>query len=168
MVMQTKSRAVKIVLLVVLAVGVGQLSLVVLFRVFRRNRAVLLRYAPFRKVLKTYNAVTRKISGSRRSTVGLLTHIGRKSGRSYQTSLGVVAYGDGFLVPLTYGPGTDWFRNLSTAGSGTLTWKGQTYQVEQPEILFGTEPMHSWPIRSRIMLQLAGIEEFAWLHQTES
>jgi deazaflavin-dependent oxidoreductase (nitroreductase family) len=167
MVTQTKSRAAKTVLLAFMVVGVGQLWLVVLFRVIRRNRAALLRYGPFRRLLKSYNAVTRKMSGTRRSTVGLLTHIGRKSGRSYQTSLGVVAYGDGFLVPLTYGPGTDWFRNLSTAGSGTLAWKGQTYQVGKPEILFGPEPMHSWPARSRIVLQLAGIDEFAWLHQTE-
>ncbi|OBI85135.1 hypothetical protein A9X01_18610 [Mycobacterium asiaticum] len=125
----------------------------------------MLSHGAFRRLLKIYNVLTRRVSGTRISTVGLLTHVGRRSGRNYQTSVGVTGHGDGFLVPLTYGPGTDWYRNISAAGSGTLAWKGRTFTVEKPEIVSGPQPLRAWPTRSRIMLQLAGIDDFVWLHR---
>lgn len=147
------------------ALAILPLSMVVLLRVFRRRRESLLSHRAFRRLLKTYNVLTRRFSGTRVSTVGLLTHVGRRSGRNYQTSVGVTGYGDGFLLPLTYGPGTDWYRNINVAGSGTLTWKGRNFALEKPEIVSGPQPLRAWPIRSRIMLQLAGIDDFVWLHQ---
>jgi deazaflavin-dependent oxidoreductase (nitroreductase family) len=81
--------------------------------------------------------MTRKISGTQRSSWGLLTQVGRRSGHVYQTSLGTNPCGDGFLVPLGYGPHTDWYRNLIAAGVGTLTCKGRTYQLEWPEVISG-------------------------------
>ncbi|ORB70977.1 hypothetical protein BST45_04470 [Mycobacterium shinjukuense] len=140
--------------------------LTLLLRIFRRNRDQLLRCGTFRTFLKGCNDMTRSISGTRRSSLGLLTHVGRRSGRSYQTSLGTNTFGDGFLVPLTYGASTDWYRNLVAAGVGTLTWKGRSYRVERPEVMSGSTPMRAWPMRSRIMLQLAGIHDFVWLHQS--
>jgi hypothetical protein len=111
------------VLVVVLGVGGVALTwLVLLPRILRRNRELLLGYGPFRRFSKRYNDMTRKISGTRRSSSGLLTHVGRRSGRTYQTSLGANPYGDGFLLPLSYGPRTDWYRNLMAAGMGTLAW----------------------------------------------
>jgi deazaflavin-dependent oxidoreductase (nitroreductase family) len=120
----------------------------------------------FKKFLTTYNGITLKISGTERSSWGLLTHVGRRSGRVYQTSLGTNTYGDGFLLPLGYGPQTDWYRNLMAAGACTLTWKGRTYQLERPELISGPEAMRAWPLGSRIMLRLTGIHDFVWLHQS--
>ena len=154
-------------LVVALAVGGVVLGwLVVLPRIFRRNRDQLLRLGPFKRFLTTYNNLARKISGTQRSSWGLLTHVGRRSGRIYQTSLGTTAYGDGFLLPLGYGPHTDWYRNLMAAGVGTLAWKGRTYWLERPELISGPEAMRAWPIPSRILLHLAAIHDFVWLHQS--
>jgi len=36
--------------------------------------------------------------------LGLLTHVGRRSGRTYQTPLGAYRLGDGFVFALFYGP----------------------------------------------------------------
>ena len=110
--------------------------------------------------------MTRKISGTPRSSWGLLTHVGRRSGRTYETSLGTCTYGDGFLLPLGYGPRTDWYRSLMAAGRCTLAWKGRTYQLEGPELISGPGAMRAWPIRDRILLQLAGMHDFVWLHQS--
>jgi deazaflavin-dependent oxidoreductase (nitroreductase family) len=152
---------------VVLAVGGMALAwLVLLPRIFRRNRDLLLKRGPFKKFLTSYNDMTRNISGTQRSSWGLLTHVGRRSGRVYQTSLGTNAYGDGFLLPLGYGPRTDWYRNLMAAGVCTLAWKGRSYQLERPELISGPEAMRAWPIRDRILLQLAGMHDFVWLHQS--
>jgi deazaflavin-dependent oxidoreductase (nitroreductase family) len=163
-----RHRLPRIILVGVLAAGGMVLTwLVVLPRVFRRNRDLLLRPGPFKTFLTTYNEMTRKISGTERSSWGLLTHVGRRSGRVYQTSLGTTAYGDGFLLPLGYGPRTDWFRNLMAAGTCTLTWKGRTYQLERPELISGTAAMQAWPTGERILLQLAGMHDFVWLHQSQ-
>jgi deazaflavin-dependent oxidoreductase (nitroreductase family) len=152
------------ILVVVLAV-VGWL--VLLPRIVRRNRGILFNRGWFKKFLTTYNGMTRKISGTERSSWGLLTHVGRRSGRVYQTSLGTIDYGGGFLLPLGYGLETDWYRNLMAAGTGTLTWKGRTYQLERPELISGPEAMRVWPPGSRILLRLTGIHEFVWLHQSQ-
>ena len=151
---------------VVLALGGTVLAWLVVFpRVFRRNRDLLLGLGPFKRFLTTYNDMTRKISGTERSSWGLLTHVGRRSGRTYQTSLGTCPYGDGFLLPLGYGTRTDWYRNLMAAGTCTLGWKGRTYQLERPELISGPEPMRAWRPRERILLRLAGMHDFVWLHQ---
>src|ERR1700729_2210057 len=113
---------------VILRVGIGAAAtvgvalgwLVVLPRVFRRNRDLILRLGPSRRFLMRYNGMARKISGTPRSSWGLLTHVGRRSGRTYQTSLGAHPYGDGFQLPLGYGTHTDWYRNLMAFGTGTL------------------------------------------------
>jgi deazaflavin-dependent oxidoreductase (nitroreductase family) len=152
---------------VALAVGGLVLTWFVLMpRIVRRNREVLFDRGWFKKFLTTYNGMTRKIAGTRRTSWGLLTHVGRRSGHVYQTPLGTNPFGDGFLLPLGYGPQTDWYRNLMAAGVGTLAWRGRTYQLERPELISGRAAMCSWPIGSRILLRLTGIHEFVWLHQT--
>ena len=157
-----------IILAVVLALGGVVLTwLVLLPRIFRRNRDLMLRVGPFKRFLTRYNEMTRNISGTERSSWGLLTHVGRRSGRTYQTSLGTCTYGDGFLLPLGYGTHTDWYRNLMAAGTGTLAWKGRTYQLEGPELISGPEAMRAWPIKDRILLHLAGMHDFVWLHRSE-
>jgi deazaflavin-dependent oxidoreductase (nitroreductase family) len=154
----------RIGIVVAATMGLALAWLVVLPRVFRRNRDLLLRVGPFRRFLTRYNDMTRNISGSPRSSWGLLTHVGRRSGLSYQTSLGTRAYGDGFLLPLGYGTHTDWYRNLMAAGTGTLTWKGHIFQLERPELISGPDAMQAWRMRERILLHLGGIHDFVWLH----
>ena len=151
------------ILIVVLAILTW---LVLLPRIVRRNRDILFNRGWFKKFLTTYNGMTRKISGTERSSWGLLTHVGRRSGRVYQTSLGTIEYRDGFLLPLGYGLQTDWYRNLMAAGTGTLAWNGHTYQLERPELISGPEVMRAWPIGSRILLRLTGIHDFVWLHRS--
>ena len=141
--------------------------LVVLPRVFRRNRDRMLKIGPLKKAMTQYNDMTRHISGTERPSWARRTHVGRRSGRTYQTSLGTCTYGDGFLLPLGYGPHTDWYRNLLAAGTGTLAWKGRTYQMERPELISGPEPMRAWRKPERVLLHLAGMHDFVWLHQSE-
>ena len=153
---------------ILLALGAVILAWVVaLPRIFRRHRDSLIKLGPFKTFLTRYNALTRDLSGTERSAWGLVTHEGRRSGRTYQTSLGTQPYGDGFLLPLGYGPHTDWYRNIMAAGGCTIAWKGRTYQLERPELLSGPEAMRAWPMRERILLRLAGMREFVWLHQSK-
>ncbi|GAB3002673.1 nitroreductase family deazaflavin-dependent oxidoreductase [Mycobacterium bourgelatii] len=156
------------ILLFGLAVALTSLSLALLLRLFSANRYRLIGSGQFRTFIKRFNSTTSKVAGTPLSPHGLLTHTGRRSGRVYQTPLGTVRHGDGFLVPLTYGTRADWYRNLAAAGGGTFDWKGRTYHVERPEIISGKEPLGAWPLRERIILQLAGIEDFMWLHESHA
>lgn len=154
---------------VLLAVGgfVGVLLALVFVmpRVARRNWEWLTHNTAVMRVLNAYNDFTRRTSGSPRSPFALLTHVGRRSGRTYETSLGACAYGDGFVLPLAYGSGVDWCRNVMAACGASLTWKGQVYELEQPELITGSEVMQTWPPVQRMTLQVAGIHDFLWLHE---
>ncbi len=158
----------RLVLRIMLGFGVLALAWVVLLpRVFRHNRDWMVKIGVLKKSLTRYNDLTRHISGTERSSWGLLTHVGRRSGRTYQTSLGACTYGDGFLLPLGYGPHTDWYRNVVATGTGTLAWKGRIYQLERPELISGGAPMRAWRGRDRVLLRLAGMHDFVWLHRSE-
>ena len=47
---------------------------------------------------------------------GVVVHRGRRSGRRYRTPVNVFATADGYRFALTYGPDTDWVRNVLAAG----------------------------------------------------
>jgi deazaflavin-dependent oxidoreductase (nitroreductase family) len=144
----------------VLIVGAGLVAVVsVLPRAIRRNRG-LLRTG----MAKRYNDFTRKTAGSEHSPFALLTHVGRRSGQTYETALGACEYGDGFLLPLGYGPQTDWYRNIMAAGTCRLAWKGRTYSLERPETVTGSDVVRAWPLRQQLTLKAAGMDTFVWLH----
>ena len=117
------------------------------------------------RLLRWYNRRRLKRAGRQRSATAILTHVGRRSGRTYETPLGAAAYGDGFVLSLAYGPGTDWCRNVMAAETGTLAWKGQTYELVRPEIISGPQVLQVWPIWERIALRAAGIQDFLWLRR---
>ena len=48
--------------------------------------------------------------------MGILEHVGQKSGKPYRTPLNVFATDDGFAIVLTYGPDRDWLKNITAAG----------------------------------------------------
>ena len=52
-------------------------------------------------------------------TMGILEHVGQKSGKRYRTPLTVYSTDDGVAVQLTYGPDRDWLKNIvSACGAG--------------------------------------------------
>jgi hypothetical protein len=90
--------------------------------------------------------------------------LGVAAGTPYETPLGAWPYRDGFVVAIFFGSDTDWCRNVMAAGTCTLTWKGQTYQLERPEIISGPDVLQAWPVWERIGLRAYGIKDFLWLH----
>lgn len=66
---------------------------------------------------------------------GILEHTGRKSGKTYRTPLNVFTTDDGVAILLSYGPDRDWLKNITVAGGGTLTRRGQTFRVTDPRVV---------------------------------
>ena len=93
-------------------------------------RAVM---GPMTKVL---NPVMLKLAGRRHVPMAaLIGHTGRKSGRRYQTPAGAHLTGDTFVIPLTFGTGSDWSRNVRAAGGCSIRLNGVDYTAVGPEVV---------------------------------
>jgi deazaflavin-dependent oxidoreductase (nitroreductase family) len=68
-------------------------------------------------------------------TMGILEHVGRKSGTPYRTPLTVFSTDDGVAVLLTYGPNRDWLKNIVSAGGGQMRRYGKTFALTDPRVM---------------------------------
>lgn len=117
------------------------------------------------KVLGRYNALILPFAGRRFSPYTLLRHTGRRSRRQYRTPLGGYRFGDGFVLGLTYGPDSDWCRNVLASGHAVLKWHGREYAVERPEVIAVTPSvLQAFPRLLRPFLKRE-LEACLWLHQ---
>jgi deazaflavin-dependent oxidoreductase (nitroreductase family) len=66
---------------------------------------------------------------------GVVVHTGRQSGRRYRTPVNVFARRGGFVIALTYGPDSQWVRNVMASGGCALTTRGRTWQLTRPRLL---------------------------------
>jgi deazaflavin-dependent oxidoreductase (nitroreductase family) len=67
--------------------------------------------------------------------MGVLEHVGRKSGKPYRTPLNVFTTDEGVAILLTYGPDRDWLKNVTAAGSAPMRRYGRTITVSDPRIV---------------------------------
>src|SRR5713101_68731 len=92
--------------------------------------------------------------------VGILRHRGRRSGRSYASPLGMRPYGDAFVMPLTFGDGAAWYRNVVAAGGAEITYGGQTHRVVEPEVIDYSAARLAFPRYERAQFRLLGINQY--------
>jgi|SRR6185312_742840 len=83
---------------------------------------------------------------------GVVVHRGRKSGRIFRTPLWVFRRHNGFVIALTYGPETDWVRNVLAAGGCELQTRRRRYQLGAPAV-FRDENATDMPALIRFMLR---------------
>ena len=67
--------------------------------------------------------------------MGILEHVGRKSGKQYRTPLNVFPTDDGVAVLLTYGPDRDWLKNITAAGRARMKRMGRTIELIDPRVV---------------------------------
>ena len=106
---------------IVFVVGMRRKSPLVLNAVRRSGRAM--------------KPLVLKSSGTPGGIASVIRHVGRTSGRPYETPVQAVATDDGFVIALPYGPNTDWLKNILVSGSATIVHEGDTYRVDRPEIV---------------------------------
>lgn len=68
-------------------------------------------------------------------TMGILEHVGRKSGKPYRTPLTVFSTDDGVAILLTYGPNRDWLKNITAAGGASMRRYGKTLALTNPRVM---------------------------------
>ncbi|WIY00499.1 nitroreductase family deazaflavin-dependent oxidoreductase [Amycolatopsis mongoliensis] len=81
------------------------------------------------------NPVMLVLAGRKHWYASAIEHVGRRTGRRYTTPVVAGRVPDGFIVPLPYGTGVDWLRNVLKAGTATLRSAGVTYVVTDPHVV---------------------------------
>ncbi len=64
----------------------------------------------------------------------VIEHVGRASGRSYQTPVIAAVDGNTLYVAVLYGEESDWVQNILRAGSGGVRRGGRRYRLEHPRL----------------------------------
>jgi deazaflavin-dependent oxidoreductase (nitroreductase family) len=90
---------------------------------------------------------------------GVVVHRGRRSGRIYRTPVNVFATEGGYRFALTYGPNTDWVRNVLAAGGCELETRGRAVRLVGPR-LYHDERRHGIRPLERRILRLLGVADF--------
>lgn len=115
----------------------------------------------FLNFLKHYfNPLTRRIARSSFGPFALVQHVGRRSGKQYETPIIVQPVADGFVFELTYGPEVDWYKNVLAAGSFTLRWHGKDYAIDKLEPLDTAVGMSAFPLPARLLLRAIKRQHF--------
>ena len=122
----------------------------------------------FLKLLKhTLNPLTRRLAGSSFGPFCIVRHVGRKSGRIYETPIIVSPVDDGFVIELTYGFDVDWHMNLLAAGGCTLLWHGKKYTIDTIEQLNTETGRVAFPLPQRLVLRILRRQHYEKLKYTD-
>ncbi|HJT71485.1 MAG TPA: nitroreductase family deazaflavin-dependent oxidoreductase [Terriglobales bacterium] len=135
----------------IIALVVAFLSLPVLLIRFRKRWV-----AAFN--LRVTNRITGKFA-DRLPGFGIITHVGRKSGRRYHTPVNVFRATGEFLVALTYGSEAEWVKNVLAAGGCELVTHRAKYQVANPAIVHDPT-REQFPFVVRTILGIIGANDF--------
>lgn len=92
-----------------------------------------------RRLTQLTRPVAMRSAGTEKSGTSVVRHVGRRSGRNYETPVVAVEHGEGFFIALPYGDRTDWMKNVVADGEASLVTQGRTYRVDQPQVVPMTE-----------------------------
>ncbi len=91
---------------------------------------------------------------------GVVRHVGRRSGRTYETPINCWRRGGVVTVALTYGRDVDWLKNLEAAGGGSIVIQGETVPIGPPRMLDEETGRERMPAFVRPVLTALGVHEF--------
>jgi deazaflavin-dependent oxidoreductase (nitroreductase family) len=111
----------------------------------------------------TLNRVTRRIARSGRGPFSLVRHIGRKSGRTYETPVILARVPEGFIAELTYGAQVNWYRNIVAAGGCVVLHRRREYRVVGVEPCGAEYGRAAFPTPARLILKALRREQFRLL-----
>jgi F420H(2)-dependent quinone reductase len=112
----------------------------------------------------TLNRVTVPLARAGIGPFSLVRHVGRRSGRRYETPLLLVRQGDGFVAELTYGPHVAWYRNVVAAGRCTVVVHGVEYPVDRIEPCAPDVGLRAFGNPAALVLRLLRRRDFRFLH----
>ena len=118
-----------------------------------------------RSVARFNRLVTNRITGPLAPYLplfGVVLHTGRRTGDLHRTPINVFARPGGYIIALTYGPNSDWVKNVLASGGCILETRGRAYRLTQPRLIHD-DPRNVVPWMPRFILdrvRQAGVLDF--------
>jgi len=104
------------------------------------------------------NRVSRPFAG-RLPGFAVVTHVGRRSGRTYQTPVNMFRDRERYVFALTYGADSQWVKNVMAAGGCEVRTNGTTVRLCEPRIF--TDPDHRLvPGPVGVALRILDVDDF--------
>jgi deazaflavin-dependent oxidoreductase (nitroreductase family) len=98
---------------------------------------------------------------------GILTNVGRKSGKVYRTPVNVFRAPNGFIIALTYSSQSEWVKNVLAGGGCELTTRAKKHQLSTPKVV--RDPTRRrFPISVRLVLRIVGADEYMELSSPDT
>jgi hypothetical protein len=79
------------------------------------------------------------VTGGSHTGVGVVEHVGRKSGTVRRTLIHPIVLADRIAVPVPYAEGGQWPRNVLAAGYCRLQFRDHVYTLSNPRVVQGSE-----------------------------
>lgn len=125
---------------------------------------------PLPRSLARFNGVvTNRITGTFAGWMpgfAIVVHRGRVSGRVRRTPVNAFRYRGGWVLALTYGPDSQWVRNLLAAGGGGLVAGGRLRAVTRPRLVRDSR-RRMVPPPVRAALRLLRVDVFLELDEVD-
>jgi deazaflavin-dependent oxidoreductase (nitroreductase family) len=124
--------------------------------------------AALRRLTQVTRPLAMRTAGTEKSNTSFVRHVGRHSGRTFETPVVAVQHDEGFLIALPYGERTDWMKNVIASGTATVITNGQTYGVDQPKVIpMSQATRYFGPKEQKLHLRF-GVESCLQVHRTAS
>jgi len=104
-------------------------------------------------------------AGTDRSITSIVRHVGRRSGRTYETPVVAVEHDDFFLIAIPYGDRTDWTKNVLASGKATVVTNGRTYAVDEPQVIPMTEATKYFGLKEQKLHRRFTVETCLRVHR---
>lgn len=89
----------------------------------------------------------------------IVTHVGRRTGKSYRTPVNVFKRQRGYVFALTYGSSALWVRNVLAAGECEMETQGRHVHLASPR-LHVDPSLRGMPAFVRFVLRRNDVSEF--------
>ena len=94
----------------------------------------------------------------------IVTHVGRRSGRTFRTPVNLFRDGGHYVIALTYGRDSQWVQNALAAGGIDVETRGRHVHLGAPQVVH--DPSRSLiPPPARWILRLAGVDDMLVLRE---
>ena len=113
-------------------------------------------------IQRRLNPLTLDLARSGRGPFSLIRHIGRKTGRTFETPVILGETADGLVAELTYGTGVNWYRNI-VAGGGEVLHRGRWYRIDAVEPSGVDVGRRAFGAAARVVLAVLRRREFRLL-----
>jgi hypothetical protein len=111
----------------------------------------------------TLNPWMMERAGGEHWYASVVRHVGRTSGREYETPVVMHPVGEHLAIPLPYGTDVDWLENLQHAGGGIAVHKGVEYALTDPVIVSRDAISDALGPRDTVRYRVFGIDDFVQL-----